>query len=83
MPDDTQSYPLNTKLQHDFVQYFKQFSQDDQKQYKDLSEFNEAVFEVKDPSSMAFINLENMQYDSHQYFWELHTPISRASSIAS
>ena len=83
MPDDMQSYPLKAKLQHDFVEYFQQFSQDEQSQIKNLSQFNEAYFEVKDPSSMAFIDLEKLQYDSHQYFWELHTPVSRASSIVS
>jgi hypothetical protein len=83
MPDDTQIYPRKTKLKHNIIEYFNQFKEEDQNQYKKLSEFKSASFEVKDPSSMSFINLENLQYDTHQYFWELHTPISRASSIAS
>ena len=82
MPDDTQCYPLKIKMRHDFVKYYEQFNQDELCKYKNLCDFDANYFEVKDPSSMASINLEDLQYDTHQYFWELHTPISRASSVA-
>ncbi|MFK8013491.1 MAG: hypothetical protein AB8B80_15740, partial [Marinicellaceae bacterium] len=80
MPDDTISYPSVTELKHDFTQYFQQFN-NSHKEKKSLSEFNKKTFVVNDPLSMAFIDLESFQYDTHQYFWELHTPVSRASSI--
>ena len=31
---------------------------------------------------MAHIDMDYLQYDSHQYFWELHSAVARPKSVA-
>ncbi|MEW5682625.1 MAG: radical SAM protein [Pseudomonadota bacterium] len=78
MPDDSLTYPLSIELQHDFVSYF---SADDKKS-KPLAEYGPAQFVVSDPNKMVSIDMNYLQYDSHQYFWELHSVIARPKSVS-
>jgi len=82
MPDDTKTYPLQVKLAHDFTAYFAaKASQADHKD-KPLTDYPPAQFHVSDPNSMVSIDLDYLQYDSHQYFWELHSEVSRPKSVS-
>ena len=78
MPDDTQSYPLTAKLQHDFKQYFKEYK----KLQKPLADYPSATFQVTDPNSMVSVDMNYLQYDTHQFFWELHSEVSRPKSVS-
>ncbi|MEZ5470159.1 MAG: radical SAM protein [Marinicella sp.] len=82
MPDDALSYPMQVELPHDFTAYFS--SKNSQASHKDtpLSSYPPAKFHVSDPNSMVSIDLDYLQYDSHQYFWELHSEVSRPKSIS-
>lgn len=81
MPDDTLDYPVTLKLPHDFTAYFSAHRQSDQdkKEYA-LTDYPPANFMVSDPNNMVYIDMDYLQYDSHQYFWELQTPVSRPKS---
>ncbi len=82
MPDDAMQYPLQVKLAHDFTAYFSaKFSQAAHKD-KPLTDYPPAKFHVSDPNSMVSIDLDYLQYDSHQYFWELHSDVARPKSIS-
>lgn len=78
MPDDTQCYPRSAQLQHDFKGYFKAFKQDK----KPLDTYGPALFEVTDPNSMVSVDMNYLQYDTHQFFWELHSEVSRPKSVS-
>ena len=82
MPDDTITYPLQVELAHDFSAYFLARSSQLNNKDKPLSEYPPAKFHVSDPNSMVSIDLDYMQYDSHQYFWELHSDVARPKSIS-
>ncbi|MAD77259.1 MAG: hypothetical protein CML20_21185 [Rheinheimera sp.] len=78
MPDDTLSYPLTAQLAHDFQRYFKEF-----KQLKTpLASYPPATFEVTDPNSMVSVDMNYLQYDTHQFFWELHSEVARPKSVS-
>jgi radical SAM superfamily enzyme YgiQ (UPF0313 family) len=76
MPDDTLSYPLVTKLAFDFNHYFKNFKQTG----KLLQHYPPGLFQVTDPNLMVSIDMNYSQYDTHQFFWELHSEVSRPKS---
>lgn len=78
MPDDALSYPLNIELPHDFDAYFKQAPQT----RAPLHTFSSATMVFTDPNRLASIDLDAAQYDSHQYFWELHSSVARPKSLA-
>ncbi|KAA3650965.1 MAG: radical SAM protein [Proteobacteria bacterium] len=81
MPDDTLSYPITVKIPHDFTAYFTAKRQADSKQSKyALVDYPPSNFQVSDPNNMVNIDMDYLQYDSHQYFWELHSPVSRPKS---
>jgi len=69
-------------LLHDFTAYFAERSSQDKSSYKKLEAFGPAKFHVADPNSMVSIDLDYLQYDSHQYFWELHSDIARPKSVS-
>ena len=79
MPDDSVPYPLTRDLQHDVLAYFAshQRSVDGA---KPLSTFPAANVVIQDEYSFAQIDYQNNQYDSHQIFWALETPVSRHQS---
>ena len=82
MPDDAKHYPLTIELEHDFSAYFAERSSQEKSSYKKLEAFGPAKFHVADPNSMVSIDLDYLQYDSHQYFWELHSDIARPKSVS-
>ncbi len=78
MPDDALQYPKSVALEHDFVSYFHQAHD----VRKPLQEFGPTTMQFSDPNKLASIDLDAAQYDSHQYFWELHSAVARPKSIA-
>lgn len=77
MPDDGLDYPYSSQLQHDFVSYFNDVKDD----FKPLSSYPKGELLVSDPNSLVDIDLNAAQYDSHQYFWELHSEVARPKSL--
>ncbi len=78
MPDDGQSYPCHVALGHDFVAYFHQSAE----ARAPLVSFAAGEMQFSDPNKLATIDLDAAQYDSHQYFWELHSAVARPKSVA-
>ncbi|WP_333606512.1 B12-binding domain-containing radical SAM protein [Arsukibacterium sp.] len=77
MPDDALTYPRTITLAHNVVAYFQQSAQPKQP----LSHFAPCEFTVSDPNSLVSIDPNQLQYDSHQYFWELYSDIAKAQSL--
>ncbi len=82
MPDDTVDYPLETTLEHDISAWFHDHNSKPIHEVKPLSSYPPGNFIVDDPDSMASIDMDYIQYDSHQYFWELRSPTARAKSVS-
>lgn len=82
MPDDSLRYPLSRELPYDFVAWFEDHSSRDAQQVKRLDTYPPGVFEVDDPHSMSSIDMDYIQYDSHQLFWELRSSIARPASVS-
>ncbi|TDR20407.1 B12-binding domain-containing radical SAM protein [Marinicella litoralis] len=82
MPDDTLHYPMQVDLAHDFTAYFSAKSSQAAHKDKPLTDYPPAKFHVSDPNSMVSIDLDYLQYDSHQYFWELHSDVARPKSVS-
>jgi len=82
MPDDALKYPLQVKLDHDFTAYFAAKSSQANHKDQPLTDYPPANFYVSDPNSMVSIDLDYLQYDSHQYFWELHSAVARPKSVS-
>ncbi len=78
MPDDALQYPKTVALEHDFVSYFHQAHA----ARNPLQEFAPTTMQFSDPNKLASIDLDAAQYDSHQYFWELHSAVARPKSVA-
>ena len=82
MPDEARSYPLQAELLHDIVAWFRAHGARGANGARLLSSYPPGRFTADDPDGLARIDREHLQYDSHQYFWELRTPISRTCSPA-
>ncbi len=82
MPDDSQKYPIKINLSHDFSAYFMAKTNGAEYDDKPLTDYPAAKFHVSDPNSMVSIDLDYLQYDSHQYFWELDSAVARPKSIS-
>jgi len=78
MPDDTLSYPITLNLQHDFSSYFHHSVHSN----KPLRDYGPAELVISDPNSMVSIDMNYLQYDSHQYFWELQSTVARPKSVS-
>lgn len=78
MPDDAIEYPITIHIEHDFEAYFQQSTEE----RKGLTSFVSASMTFSDPNRLSTTDLNSAQYDSHQYFWELYSPVARAKSIA-
>lgn len=81
MPDDTVDYPQTVALEHDFEAWFLARKQDSS-HARPLVDYPPGQFSVDDPDLMAHIDMDYLQYDSHQYFWELRSTIARPKSVA-
>ncbi len=82
MPDDRLSYPMQVDLAHDFTAYFSAKASEAQHKDKPLTAYPPAKFHVSDPNSMVSVDLDYLQYDSHQFFWELHSEVARPTSVS-
>ena len=82
MPDGARSYPMTRSLPHDIVAWFKARNRLDGSDGQALASYPPGTLTVSDPNGLATIDLEYQQYDTHQYFWELQSPIARPSSVA-
>jgi hypothetical protein len=82
MPDDALSYPMQVRLEHDLTAYFTARTSEAAHKDKPLSAYPPALFHVSDPNSMVNIDLDYLQYDTHQYFWELHSAVARPKSVS-
>ena len=82
MPDNMKTYPLTVELEHDVVAYIQDHNTVSIEKVKPLNTYHSATFTVEDPDQISEINTDDMQYDSHQYFWELNSTISRIKSTS-
>ena len=82
MPDNTIDYPLSVPLEHDIVRWFRLNNKPATGEASILSTYPPGTFSVDDPDSLASIDMDYMQYDSHQYFWELSSAMARAKSVS-
>jgi radical SAM superfamily enzyme YgiQ (UPF0313 family) len=82
MPDDTVNYPLEFELEHDVTAWFHHHNGKPVHEVKKLASYPPGSFSVDDPDNMASIDMDYIQYDSHQYFWELRSPTARAKSVS-
>ena len=82
MPDDSLRYPLSCELPHDLVAWFHDRSARTAPRVKPLESYPPGVFEVDDPDSLSSVDMDYIQYDSHQLFWELHSSIARVKSVS-
>ena len=78
MPEESREYPKTIPLDFDFSDYFNNRMNGIERR---LVDYSPAIFTVEDPDNASKIDLEAMQYDSHQFFWELHSSVSRAKSF--
>ncbi len=80
MPEETRSYPVTLKVEHDFERYFlaRNSKQSDDR----LQDYTASAIEFDDPDGMSNINSRYIQYDSHQFFWEVRSNIARAKSAS-
>jgi radical SAM superfamily enzyme YgiQ (UPF0313 family) len=79
MPDEARDYPIAVPLAHDYVSWFHD-RQHDKRATRSLTDYPPGELVVDDPNRMAEIDFEYQQYDTHQFFWELHCPVSRIKS---
>ena len=84
MPDGSLEYPRTVALEHDFVSWFRDHNVrvGRPETVRPLASYPPGTFTVDDPDGMAGIDFDYQQYDSHQYFWELRSPVARAQSAA-
>ena len=82
MPDDTATYPVDADLEHDVVAWFRARNRREPVDVRPLADYPPGRISVDDPDGMVSVDPEFLQYDSHQYFWELRSPISRIRSAA-
>ncbi len=82
MPDDGIEYPVTIRLNHDFSAYFVNKLQKNGQSSYPLTHYPAARFMISDPNNMSSIDMDYMQYDSHQYFYELHSDTARPKSTS-
>lgn len=80
MPDDALTYPISIEVEHDFASYFIE-QKAAQNTLSKLATYGSSNMQFADPNKLATIDLEAAQYDSHQYFYELHSAVARPKSI--
>ncbi|TQV86604.1 B12-binding domain-containing radical SAM protein [Aliikangiella coralliicola] len=82
MPDEFITYPISTKLSHDFEAYFHANNSRGIRNSEKLINYAKGEIVFDDPDGMANINSQYLQYDSHQFFWEIRSSIARAKSTS-
>jgi radical SAM superfamily enzyme YgiQ (UPF0313 family) len=81
MPDDALTYPLNVRLEHDVSAYFLEHNSKPTQHLKLLTTYPPTDAIIDDKFLFGHINYNREQYDSHQIFWELQSPVSRIQSV--
>jgi radical SAM superfamily enzyme YgiQ (UPF0313 family) len=80
MPDEGRRYPIRLELEQDFESYFQHNKRLDSIKKKKLKSYLPSVIVFDDPDGMAQLASSHVQYDSHQFFWEVRSSIARAKS---
>lgn len=80
MPDEGRRYPIKLELAHDFENYFQYNKRLDSIEKKKLESYLPSTIVFDDPDGMAQLASSHVQYDSHQFFWEVRSSIARAKS---
>ncbi len=80
MPDESIIYPYTINIEHDYIAYFTHNSQASAEQFIRLIEQSSAQMSFEDPDGLVEIDDTYLQYDSHQFFWELDSKVSRIRS---
>ena len=80
MPENCLDYPLIVDLKHDFEAYFSAHIYQESSSPGKLSSFPPGTLEVTDEFGLSRVVKEIEQYDVHQIFWSLSSPISRRRS---
>jgi hypothetical protein len=83
MPENCLDYPLTVDLKHDIEAWFAAHINQDSSSPEKLSSFLPATLEVTDEFGLSRVVNEIVQYDVHQIFWSLSSPISRRRSAPS
>jgi len=83
MPENCLDYPLTVDLKHDIEAWFTTHINQDNSSPEKLSGFLPATLEVTDKFGLSRVVTEIVQYDVHQIFWSLSSPISRRRSAPS
>jgi radical SAM superfamily enzyme YgiQ (UPF0313 family) len=76
MPEDGLVWPRTVELPHDVLGWFK----DHRETPRPLRSYGPGRVTVDDPEALASLDLDQVRYDAHQYFWELRTEVGRARS---
>lgn len=81
MPDEAITYPHTIDLEHDFIEYFKANSAASGNAEKvKLKQLPASTMVFNDSDGLVDIDDQYLQYDSHQFFWELDSDASRTRS---
>lgn len=83
MPEESLIYPTVIELKHDISAYFKVNMNAEQFPKIPLNSFTETQLTFRDSDGLVAIDDTYLQYDSHQFFWELDSNVSRARSAFS
>jgi len=82
MPEPGRRFPERHALAHDFVRYFEQHARARGSAGRRLAEYPPGTLEITDPYRMCELDYRAIeQYDNHQVFFELASPISRRRSV--
>ncbi|MDQ2069473.1 B12-binding domain-containing radical SAM protein [Natronospira bacteriovora] len=81
MPEPGRRYPAEVALEHDFVRWFKARNQQQPVHAEALTDLGPGRITFEDPEHLSLWGVAGEQYDTHQYFWELFSPVSRARSV--
>jgi len=65
-------------LEHDYLRYFLDRKDGSS---RPLGQYEPGTLTFSDPNRMSEVDFEVQQYDTHQFFWELNSPVSRTQSI--
>jgi radical SAM superfamily enzyme YgiQ (UPF0313 family) len=80
MADQSCQYPLVLNLAHDFEKYFADHKHQKEDKGAQLATYPSGSMTFDDPDGMSSIDSQYLQYDSHQFFWEVDSSIARAKS---
>jgi len=80
MPENCLDYPINMNMEHDIEAWFSEHMNQGITTQRKLSGFPPGMLEVSDEAGLSRIDNEIAQYDVHQIFWSLASPISRRRS---